>query len=96
MTDKVLTTCKEFKNLHVWFNISSFSRDRKQLSEKEVVESCEIAPVRIHIERTICRIKSYRKLYCTFSIKSVKKMKIIFKVIGALCNLKPRLIKDYL
>ena len=75
--------------------MSSFSRDRKQLSEKEV-ESREIASVCIHVERTICRIKSYSKLNSTFSIKSFKKMNIIFKVIGALCNLKPRLIKDYL
>jgi hypothetical protein len=50
--------------------------------------------VRIHVERAIRRMKSYRILNSIISIKSVKKMNKVVKVVGALCNLRPQLIKD--
>ena len=67
----------------VGLNIPSFLRGRKQLNEKEVVESGRIASVRIHVERAIRRMKSYRILSSIISIKSVKKMNKVVKVVSA-------------
>lgn len=57
MADRRFTTGEELFSLHVGLNIPSFLRGRKQLSEKEVVESHRIASVSIPVERTICRMK---------------------------------------
>ena len=65
--------------------------DRKQLSAKN-----RIASVRIHVERAIFTMKSYRILNSTISIKSVKKINKIVIVIDALCNWRPQLITDKL
>ena len=94
MADRGFTIGEELFSLHVGLNIPAFLRGRKQLSEKEVVESRRIASVRIHVERAIRRMKSYRILNSIITIKSVKKMNKVVKVVGALCNLRPQLIKD--
>lgn len=94
MADRGFTIGEELFSLHVGLNIPSFLRGRKQLSEKEVIQSRRIASVRIHVERAIRRMKSYRILNSIISIKSVKKMNKVVKVVGALCNLRPQLIKD--
>lgn len=73
MADSGFTIGEELFSLHVGLNIPSFLRGRKQLSEKEVVESRRIASVCIHVERAIRRMKSYRILNSITSIKSVKK-----------------------
>ena len=94
MADRGFTIGEELFSLHVGLNIPSFLRGRKQLSEKEVVESRRIASMRIHDERAIRRMKSYRILNSIITIKSVKKMNTVVRVAGALCNLRPQLIKD--
>lgn len=94
MADRGFTIGEELFALRVNLNIPSFLRGRKQLTEKEVIESRRIASVRIHVERAIRRMKTYRILNSTVSIKSVKKMNKIVKVVGALCNLRPQLIRE--
>lgn len=73
MADRGFTIGKELFSLHVGHTIPSFLRGRKQLREKEDVESRRIASVRIHVERAIRRMKSYRILKSIISIISVKK-----------------------
>lgn len=73
MADRGFTISEELFSLHVGHNIPSFLRGRKQLREKEDVESRRIASVRIHVERAIRRMKSYRILKSIISINSVKK-----------------------
>ena len=45
--------------LGVKLNIPPFLKGKSQLSEKEIVETHRIASVRIHVERTMERIKNY-------------------------------------
>lgn len=53
MADRGFTVGEELFSLHVGLNIPSFLRGRKQLSEKEVVTSCRIASMGIHVEKAI-------------------------------------------
>ena len=41
-------------------NILPLLKDRQQLSKKIVILTCQIASLRIHVERAIGRIKQYR------------------------------------
>lgn len=53
MADREFTIGEELFSLHVRLNFLSFLRGRKQLCEKEVIESRKIALVRIHAEKAI-------------------------------------------
>lgn len=52
MADNGFTIGEGLFSLNVGLNISSFLRGKKQVSEKEVVESRRIASVRIYVART--------------------------------------------
>ena len=52
----------------IMVNISPFLGERDQLSSREVEETRRIASLRIHVERAIGRIKSYRILHLPFPI----------------------------
>lgn len=93
MSDRGFTIGEEVFSLQVGqYNIPNI----KQLSQKVVVESRRIASLRIYVLKAIRRMDSYRILNSFISITSVKKMNDIVKMIGALCNLRPQLIKDKL
>lgn len=66
---------------------------KTQLSEEEVTRTRRIASVRIHVERAINRIKTYRILKHAVAIKSRKHINAIVFVCAGLCNLKGPLIK---
>lgn len=67
---------------------------KSQLSESEVTATRRIASVRIHVERAINRVKTYRILQQPLPIKSKKLISKIIFVCAGLCNLKPALIKE--
>lgn len=73
-------------------NIPSFSFN-KRLSAKAVKRSRRIASVRIHVERAICRMKTFRILSGIIPIKLRFQLNQIITIIGALCNLQERLAK---
>lgn len=75
-------------------NMPAFTRGKSQLSEKEVTETRRIASVRIHVERAINRIKTYRIFKFALSIKSRKTIDMMVLVCAGLCNLKPPLIAE--
>ena len=93
MSDRGYTIGEELFSLQAGqYNIPNI----KQPSQKVVVESRRIASVRIYVLKAIRRMNSYRILNSFISITSVKKMNEKVKMIGALCNLRPQLIKDKL
>ena len=62
MADRGFTIQNELAPLNFKLNIPLFLGGRAQLTEAEVKESQTIASVRIHVERTITRIKQFKAL----------------------------------
>nr|XP_047137400.1 uncharacterized protein LOC101234301 [Hydra vulgaris] len=70
------------------------ARLKSQLTTKEVQKTKHVANLRIHVERAINRIKTYRILNGSMSISMLQHADDILLTCGALCNLKPKLIAD--
>ena len=80
--------------------IPPFTKGKRQLSQSEVEQARALSRVRIHVERAIGRIKTYKILQSTLPISLIKRQhesdyatidKILI-VCSALCNLHPNLI----
>ncbi|XP_072142117.1 uncharacterized protein [Dermacentor andersoni] len=71
-----------------------FFSGEDQLPESEVTETRRIASLRIHVERAINRIKTYRIFKQVLPIKSRKYASKIVLVCAGLCNLKRPLINE--
>ena len=94
MADRGFTISQELCAGRIKLNIPAFMKGRSQLSEQEVIDTRRIAANRIHVERAIMRMKSYRILNTKMSKKSLKKANKTVAVVAALCNLRDQFIKD--
>jgi len=63
------------------------------LTQKQIQETREIAKVRIHVERAIQRIKTFRLIGQIIPWHLKPKMNQIIVVCSFLCNLYPKLVK---
>jgi len=93
MADRGFTIAEDLCARQVKLNIPSFMKGRSQLTQQETIESRRIASVRIHVERAIARVKSYRILNTSLHIKSLKKLDKELRVVSGLCNLHDSLIR---
>ncbi|XP_065294112.1 uncharacterized protein [Dermacentor albipictus] len=75
-------------------NRPAFTKGKDQLPESEVTKTRRIASLRIHVERAINRIKTYRIFKQVLPIKSRKYASKIVLVCAGLCNLKRPLINE--
>ncbi|CAN8023452.1 unnamed protein product, partial [Ixodes persulcatus] len=66
-----------------------------QFSEQEVRDTCNIAQVRIHVERMIQRIKIFNILKMTVPITLIPLMDDVFHMCCVLANLQPAIIRPY-
>ncbi|XP_049518624.1 uncharacterized protein LOC125943379 [Dermacentor silvarum] len=76
--------------------LPSFSKGRQQISGPELVKSRRLARLRIHVERSIRRLKCFRILkYFPASIFAKKPLaNDVLTAVAGLCNLQPHLMKD--
>jgi hypothetical protein len=74
-------------------NIPAFSHG-KVLSAKAVKRSRRVASVRIHIERAIRRMKTFKIISEIVPLKLRHCLNQIITIIAVLCNLHERLVKD--
>ncbi|XP_049520452.1 uncharacterized protein LOC119443739, partial [Dermacentor silvarum] len=76
--------------------LPSFSKGRQQISGPELVKSRRLARLRIHVERSIRRLKCFRILkHFPASIFAKKPLaNDVLTAVAGLCNLQPPLIKD--
>jgi DDE superfamily endonuclease/Helix-turn-helix of DDE superfamily endonuclease len=93
MADRGYTITEELGSRGAKLNVPAFTRGRKQLSAPEIIKTRRIASVRIHVERAIARLKSFRILKNTFPLKSVESIEDIIMCCAALSNLQPPLIQ---
>ncbi|CAN7993430.1 unnamed protein product [Ixodes hexagonus] len=75
-------------------NVPAFTRGKPQLSSSEMTKTRRIASVRIHVERAINRIKTYRIFKSSLCITSRRTISKMVSVCAALCNLKGPLIAE--
>ena len=69
------------------------ARTKSQMTKKEIQKTKETANLRIHVERAINRMKSYRILKGTLRITMMQHVDEIVLVCVALCNIKNVLIQ---
>lgn len=77
----------------VLYTVYIFPPGKAQLSEQEVTATRRIAAVRIHVERAINRMKTYRIFKQSLPIRSKAAISDMIFVVAGLCNLKPPLIR---
>lgn len=94
MADRGFTISEDLCARRVKLNIPSFMKGRSQLSEHEVIDTRRIASNRIHVERAIMRMKSYRILNAKMSNKSLRRANKTLCTVAGLCNLRDQLIKE--
>ena len=69
------------------------ARVKSQMTANECKKTKHVANLRIHVERAINRIKTFRILKNTLPITMLRHMDDIILACAALCNLKPCLIQ---
>ncbi|CAN7942756.1 unnamed protein product [Ixodes hexagonus] len=94
MADRGFTLEPHLEARGVKMNVPAFTRGKPQLSESEVTRTQRIASVRIHVERAINRIKTYRIFKSSLCISSRRTITDMVFVCAGLCNLKGPLIAD--
>ena len=74
--------------------IPSFTRGKSQMPAKDVDESRKIAHVRIHVERVIERLKTFKMLNSTIPISQVDLLNDVMIVVSALVNLNKSVVSQ--
>jgi len=73
--------------------IPSFTKGKNQLQGKEVTASRRISNLRIHVERSIGRLKKFRILQTVWPLSQVKHADSIVTVCAAISNIMKPLLK---
>ena len=79
---------------NVSLNIPPFMRGKDHLSVEEETETRQIASVRIHVERAISRIKTFRIIKSVFPITMARELNQIWVICSYLTNFLPPLIVE--
>jgi len=93
MADRGFNIEEDLKKKGAKLIIPNFTRGKPQLTPAEVLHTRRVANSRIHIERLIGRIKTFRILHGNFPINQLKLLDDIMRVVCIICNLKQKLIK---
>ena len=82
--------------LHHYFHlvIPPGKRAKSQMTESECLKTKTVANLRIHVEKAINRIKTFRILKGVLPISMLQHTDDIVRSCAAICNLKPVLIQD--
>jgi hypothetical protein len=78
----------------VILNIPAFMNGQDQLSKEDEILTRRIASVRVHVERAIARIKSFRIMQQVFPLKSVEHLDKIWTICSYVSLFMPPLISD--
>ncbi len=78
----------------VTLNIPAFMDKKEQLDKEDEIMTRKIASVRVHVERAISRIKNFRILHQTFSLKSAQQLDEIWTICSYISLFMPPLINE--
>ena len=93
MADRGFQIREDLLNYYCTLSIPPGARLKDQMTAAECKKTKEIANLRIHVERAINRIKTYRILKNVMPMTLLPLIDDIVLTCAALCNLKPPLIK---
>lgn len=92
MADRGFTIKDMLKELNIELNLPPFMEGKQQLTAEKVQEGRTIASLRIHVERAIGRIKTFRILQETIPITLARLTNQIVHVCAYLSNFHPGLV----
>ena len=92
MADRGFTVKDMLEKLAITLNIPPFMEGRQQLPSEEIEAGRKIASLRIHIERAIGRIKTYRILTSTIPLSMARLSNQIVCICAFLSNFHPALV----
>lgn len=93
LTDRGFLISEEIATRGCYLAIPAFTKDQSQLSQQEVERSRHMSRVRIHVERAIGRLKTFKILSTLMSLSLVPHCDSIVTICSAVCNLQPKLVK---
>ncbi|NP_001103508.1 uncharacterized protein LOC799220 [Danio rerio] len=94
MADRGFTISDLLYEKKVKLVIPAFTKKGMQLSEEDTTNTRRIANVRVHVERVICRLKTFKIISQTVPINLTPKIDKILRICAALCNLRSDIISD--
>ena len=94
MTDRGFQITEELIMKYCTLSVPPGARIKSQMTNLEVRKTKKIANLRIHVERAINRIKSYRILKSVLLLTVLHSCDDIIRTCARLCNLKPLLFKN--
>ena len=94
MADRGFQITEELLARNTRLVIPPGARLKSQMTFGECSKTKSVANLRIHVERAIRRIKTFRILTTVIPISMLHSIDDIVCVCGALCNLKPKLINE--
>ena len=93
MADRGFQIREDLLLRYCFLSVPPGARVKAQMTTSECKRTKDIANLRIHVERAINRIKTYRILKHTLPITMLQHADDIVRTCAALCNLKPLLIQ---
>lgn len=95
MADRGFTIKEELIVLGAELVMPPAAKGRTQMTSNEVAQTKKIANVRIHVERVIQRIKTFRLLSQVVPITLLSKMDDIVIVCCAIVNMRGPIVKSW-
>ena len=92
LADRGFLISEEVSSRNASLIMPDFTKGKKQLSAREVERSRKIARVRIHVERAIERIKTFKILSSKMNLSMVPHADNIMTICAAITNLQPKLV----
>lgn len=92
MADRGFLIQEDILARNCYLVIPSFTRGKTQLSQKQVEVSRQMSRLRIHVERAIQRLKTFKILSTCMSLSMVPHADSILTIASAVCNLQPKLV----
>lgn len=92
MADRGFQIKEDLMLRHASLVVPPGARVKSQMTTKECKKTSKVANLRIHVERAINRIKTFRILKTTLPLTMTSHIDDIILTCAGLCNLKPQLI----
>ncbi|XP_077548146.1 uncharacterized protein LOC144160940 [Haemaphysalis longicornis] len=86
MADRGFLIEEDLAKVGATLNIPPFLKGRSQLSSEDEKKTRQIAKVRIHVERVIGQVKTFRLVKNTFSNRMAHRLNAVWKICTLLCN----------
>jgi hypothetical protein len=94
MADKGFNVQDLFATNDVTVNIPTFFRKKNRMSGRQVLTDRKIASKRVHIERIIGLMKTYKILTAPLPSSATRLASHIIRVCGMLCNFRRRIVHE--